>query len=282
VEQLAETVKPVNIWRTYFMSEMSKPERATEGRELSWEEVEAPTLTKLSEVDGAYHTPRKLKARFIMAALADTIPVGIGKAEAIQEIEDHLGKGAGDERESAKDSSIRTVLAEWNKICAGINFLNDEFTKLGKGEEKLRESITATVLRIHEAIRDTDTRALLLASSIGSDDTSTSGEGVESVWDTIRRVFNTLDGVQGLVDDGAREILGVHGQVTDFQENMGNMSQNLIGLKKYVVDSFAVIHRKALDFGEGGPAGQSGSQDAGISNLALDRLKDRLGCYWSL
>jgi hypothetical protein len=50
------------------------------------EEVEAPTLTKSSEVEGIYNTPRKLKAGFIMAALAVTIPIGIRKAEAIQEI----------------------------------------------------------------------------------------------------------------------------------------------------------------------------------------------------
>jgi hypothetical protein len=276
VEQLAETAKPVNVWRTYFTSEMASKDRATEGSGRSWEEVEAPALTKLSEVEGAYNTPRRLKAGFIMAALADTIPIGIGKAEAIQEIEGHLAKADGDERESAKDSSIHTVLAKWNKICAGIDLFNDEFTKLGKGEEKSRESITATVLRIHDAIWDTDARASLLASSIGPDDTSASGEGAESVWDTIRRVCNTLDEVQGLVDDGSREILGVHGQVTAFQEKMGNMSQNLIGLKKYVVDSLAVIHRKVLDLGEGGPVVGSGSQDAVISNLAFDQLKDRL------
>jgi hypothetical protein len=105
-----------------------------------------------------------------------------------------LAKADGAERELAKDSSIRTVLAEWNKICAGMDLFNDEFIQLGKGEKKSRESITAaTVLRIHEAIRDTNARASLLALSIGMDDTAASGEGAESVWDTIRRLCNTLD-----------------------------------------------------------------------------------------
>jgi hypothetical protein len=178
IERLMDTPKPLNVWRTYFKSEMAKTERVTEESDRSWEEVEAPSLTKLSEVEGAYHTPRKLKAGFIMAAMADTIvPIGIGKAEPIQEIEDNLSKLNGSERESAKDSSIRTVLAEWNKICAGIELFNDEFSKLGKGEKKSRETITATVLRIHDAIRDTDARASLLAARIGTDNTVASGEG---------------------------------------------------------------------------------------------------------
>jgi methyl-accepting chemotaxis protein len=223
-----------------------------------------------------------LKAGFIMAALADTIPIGIGKAESIQEIEDHLAKADGSERESAKDSSIWTVLAEWNKICARIELFTDEFSKLGKGEEKSRESITATVLRIHEAIRDTDARASLLVSSIGTDDTSASGEGAESVWDTIRRVCNTLDEIQGLVDDCSQEIREVTGQVTKFQEKMANMSRNLLGLKQYVVDSLSVIHWKVRNLESSSPGGGSGMQEAGISNLALDRLKGRLLEEWEI
>jgi hypothetical protein len=57
---------------------------------------------------------------------------------------------------------------------------------------------------------------------------------------------------------------------------MANMSKNLIGLKQYVVDSLAVIHRKVMNLEGSGWVGQSGVPEVGISNLALDRLKDRL------
>jgi hypothetical protein len=55
------------------------------------------------------------------------------------------------------------------------------------------------VFKIHDAIRDTDARAYLLAARIGRNNTMTSGEGAESVWDTLRRVCNSLGEVDELI-----------------------------------------------------------------------------------
>jgi hypothetical protein len=74
--------------------------------------VEIPSLTKLSEVDATYQTPKKLKVGTLLEVLADTIPIGIGKAEKIAVIQDHMLAADGSARESTRNSSIRTVLAE--------------------------------------------------------------------------------------------------------------------------------------------------------------------------
>jgi hypothetical protein len=108
------------VWRAYFTSEAKRRERSADGSDKSWEEVEAPTLSKLSEVDTTYQTPKKLKVGTLLEGLVDTIPVGVGKAEAVEVIKDHMTMADGPDREYAMNSSIQTVLAEWNKVCAGI------------------------------------------------------------------------------------------------------------------------------------------------------------------
>jgi hypothetical protein len=59
-------------------------------------------------------------------------------------------------------------------------------------------------MKIHEAIRDTDAQASLLAARIGQDDTVASGEGSESVWDTIRRLCDSMAEVRELAEAGAK------------------------------------------------------------------------------
>jgi hypothetical protein len=63
--------------------------------------------TKLSEVDATYQTPKKLKVGTLLKALADTIPIGVGKAEKIAVIQDHMLAADGLARESVRDSSLR-------------------------------------------------------------------------------------------------------------------------------------------------------------------------------
>jgi hypothetical protein len=131
---LAHEARPLNVWRAFFTSEAKRRERLANGSEKSWEEVlEAPTLSKLSEVDTKYQTQKKLKVGTLLEGLVDTIPVGVGKAEAVEVIKDHMTMADGPDREYAMNSSIQTVLAEWNKVCAGIELFNAEFGKLGKG-----------------------------------------------------------------------------------------------------------------------------------------------------
>jgi hypothetical protein len=67
-------------------------------------------------------------------------------------------------RESAETESLRTVLAEWNKLGANFEFFNAEFQNLGIGKEKYRYIISTTVVKIHEAMRDTDAQVALLAA----------------------------------------------------------------------------------------------------------------------
>jgi hypothetical protein len=129
-------------------------------------------------------------------------------------------------------------------------------------------SISTTVFKIHNAIRDRDARAYLLAARIGRDNTVASGEGAESVWDTLRRLVNTLGEVGELVEAGSQETLLLTETVGDSQEKMGNMSQNLIGLKQYVVGSIETIHRKVANI--------ESSTGIGHDSLGLTRLQKRL------
>jgi hypothetical protein len=101
-------------------------------------------------------------------------------------------------------------------------------------------------MKIHEAIHDTNARAYLLAVRIGTDDTDTSGQGAESVWDTLQRLCTTLSEVQHIVDDGTKAMKQVKEEGSEMKRKMANLSQNLIGLKQHVVDSLSVIHRKVL------------------------------------
>jgi hypothetical protein len=164
---LADEARPLNVWRAYFTLEAERRERS-DGSDKSWEEVEAPTLSKLSEVDTTYQTPKKLKVGTLLEGLVDTIPVGVGKAEAVEVIKDHMTMADGPDREYAMNSSIQTVLAEWNKVCAGIELFNAEFGKLGKGEEKTRKSISTTVFKIHDAIRTTSLNVTCPATSLAT------------------------------------------------------------------------------------------------------------------
>jgi hypothetical protein len=197
----------------------------------------------------------------------------VGKAESIRLIDDYMTKAAGEGQESARDESIRTVLAEWNKVCAGIELFNSEFSNLGKGEEKSRESISATVMKIHEAIRDTDARAYLRAVRIGTDNTDASGEGAESVWDTLRRLCTTLSEVQHIVNDGTKEMKQVKEEGSEMKGKMANFSQNLIGLKQHVVDSLNVIHRKILSLETTGRVGSDGRDSQDGSELSRFRVR---------
>jgi hypothetical protein len=66
-----------------------------------------------------YQTPKKLKVGVLLEAMADTAPIGIGKAEVIEQIEDHMVRPSGDERETAWAQSLRrTVLEECGARCA--------------------------------------------------------------------------------------------------------------------------------------------------------------------
>jgi hypothetical protein len=81
-----------------------------------------------------------------------------------------------------------------------------------------------------------------------------SGEGAKSVWDTLRQVVSTFDEVQELDEAESQETLMLTETIGDSQHKMGNMSQNLIGLKQYVVGSIVTIHRKVSNL-EGSKTG---------------------------
>jgi hypothetical protein len=198
-----------SVWRAYFEAEQERKPSIPEGKssvDSSWEEIESPSLAKFSEIESNNKTPKKLKVGTFLELLVETMPVGIGKAEEIETITDPGGMDPGAERESAKSAAMRTVLSEWNKVSACVELFNAEFAKLGENESKYRDGISKTVMKIHDAIRDTDARAALLGSQMGHDTSEASGQGDELVWDTIRRLCDAIDKVQAEADAGAREL----------------------------------------------------------------------------
>jgi hypothetical protein len=128
------------------------PSERKASTDSTWEETESPSLAKFSDVKSNNKTPKKLKVGSLLKSLVETTPIGISKAEPIATIVDPGRIVAGEERENVQASSIRTVLAEWNKVSACIDLFNAEFVKLGTSETQYREGISATVLKIHEAI----------------------------------------------------------------------------------------------------------------------------------
>jgi hypothetical protein len=82
----------------YFEAEQERKPTPPEGRaatDLTWEEIESPTLAKFSEVESHNKTPKKLKVGTFLEVLVETMPVGIGKAEAINTIVDPSGLDPG-------------------------------------------------------------------------------------------------------------------------------------------------------------------------------------------
>jgi hypothetical protein len=212
----------------------------------------------LSEVDFAYQTPKRLKVGVLLEALAETIPVGIGKTDRFESIEDPMLVESGAMREAAVSKSIQIILAEWNKVCAGFEIVNAEFTKLGAGESKYRDAISSTVVRIHEAIREAGARTALLEARVGRDHTDASDLGSETVWDAIRRLCDTLGEVPKNSSMAATEIPNLVSQQVDPTTKMSTLSKNLHGLRQFTQKSLESIHQCMIDHGGspqgGGPA----------------------------
>jgi hypothetical protein len=70
--QLEDMEKPIGVWRAYFTTEMDRANRLNDSDRF-WEDVEVPSLTKLSEANTAYRTPKKMKVGTLLEALADTM-----------------------------------------------------------------------------------------------------------------------------------------------------------------------------------------------------------------
>jgi hypothetical protein len=193
-----------------------------------------------------YQTPKKLKVGTLLEALSDTMPIGLGKAEEVSRIIDPGTVEGAEKRESVETESLRTVLAEWNKLGANFELFNAEFENLGNGEEKYRDAISTMVVRIHEAMRDTDARVALLAAWVGEDVTEASDMGSDSVWDAIRNVCNTMDDVQEDGKGALKEIPKLAGFSTDATIKLGTLSENFHGLRNYAQDSFMAIQSNPI------------------------------------
>jgi hypothetical protein len=88
-------------------------------------------------------------------------------------------------------------------------------------------------MKIREAIRDMGALAYLLATRIGKDDMAASGEGTESVWDSICRLSNVIEEVRKLAESGVTNLPELQQQSRSSMEKLPNLSKNLIDLKAY-------------------------------------------------
>jgi hypothetical protein len=63
VQDLLTKDRPVDVWKAFFVAEtqqIAADDRADATSEVSWFEVDPPTLEKLSAVSNSYATPQKL------------------------------------------------------------------------------------------------------------------------------------------------------------------------------------------------------------------------------
>jgi hypothetical protein len=176
---LADTSKPSNVWKAFFVTQTERKDQAStvdSRSETSWEDLESPSLDKLSTVTSSYVTPKKLKVGFLLEAFADSIPIGLGKAKDLTELPD-ISALVDDPLKQAQAEAMVVIISEWNTLCGNFVTFNDEFSKLGEGEKKYRDAISETVMKIHDAIRDTDARTSLMVAHLGHDQTEASSLG---------------------------------------------------------------------------------------------------------
>jgi hypothetical protein len=162
-------------------------------------------------------------------------------------------------------------------VCAGVELFNAEFAKLGEGDLKHRETISVTVVKIREAIRDTDARASLLAAGIGHPKED-GCRGEETVWDSIGCLCNGMEEVKKHADFGTREMPQLIADSREAKVKLSTPSHNFHGLSKYAQDSILAIHEKIHKIGEDGGAGSGGlgQRRIAVGDPAFDRLRTRL------
>jgi hypothetical protein len=150
--------------------------------------------------------------------------------------------------------------------------VNDEFAKLGDGEKKYRDAISETVMKIHDAIRDTDARTSLLAAQLGSDSTDASGQGTDSIWNSIRRVYE----ITKVIQDDLEKVTLQATEVDDVKDQaltkMETLAKNFHGLHKFTQENLSKISQNLRNIEAKRPSSGGVS-----SSLEYRRLLDRLG-----
>jgi hypothetical protein len=147
LDKIIGTSKPVNVWKAFFDSQTDRkafPGDTDALSDSSWEDLESPTLEKLSSVTSSYVTPKKLKVGFLLEAFADSIPIGLSKTTPLSELPDSSQMQKGD-KEKAGVGALKVVMMEWNTLRSNFQLIDDEFAKLGEGEKKYWDAISETV-----------------------------------------------------------------------------------------------------------------------------------------
>jgi hypothetical protein len=107
---------------------------------------------------------------------------------------------------------------------------------------------------------------------MGYDKTAASGQGDESIWDTIRRLCDSIKQIQDQADSGARAIPGLVESSEDAADKLEILSQNFHGLRKYAQEGINTITRQIRRVETSTQMGTSGS----VSNPNYKKLVDRL------
>jgi hypothetical protein len=264
--------RPVDVWKAFFASEtqrISADDRADATSEVSWFEVDPPTLEKLSTVANSYATPQKLRVGGLLEAFADSIPIGVGNATELSAIPD-LSTLQGEEQDIAGADAIQTILREWNVLRDNIILFNDEFAKLGVGETKYRNAISDSVMRIHDAMRDTDARICLLAVRVGSDNTEASDSGTDSIWESIRKIYDTTRVIRDDLDVTIGHYSDSVQANDDIVDKMAVLDQNFKGLHQFSQDNLTKLMERVRVLESKRPRG--GSSLKGPDNRAFMEL----------
>jgi hypothetical protein len=273
-EVVAETSKPSNVWKAFFASQTERKDQVSaleERSDTSWEDLESPPLDKLSAVTSSYATPKKLKVGFLLEAFADSIPIGLGKAEVLTELPE-MDSLETPKSKIASDKAFKIVLAEWNILRGNFETFNDEFSKLGEGEKRYRDALSETVLKIHDAIRDTDARTSPITAHVGHDQTDASSMGTDSVWNAIWSICDPLATIEADVEKAAEKTLKMEESKTAISGKMATLDTNFHGLRTFAQDNLSNISQKIRDFEN------KRSSGGGVTNsLEYKRLLDRIG-----
>jgi hypothetical protein len=275
IVKIAEASKPVNVWKAFFRTQSDHKDFTTSSEaasDASWEDLKSPSLDKLSSMTSSYVTPKKLKVWFLLEAFADSIPIGMSKAQTLSELPDFSAMNQS-EQDKAGVGALKMVMTEWNVLRSNFELVNDEFENLGNGKKRYRDAISETVLNIHDVIRDTDVRTRLLSAQIGSANTEASGHGTNSIRHSIQRIYETSTlGIQNELEKAILQSTDVETVKAQVLSKMETLDTNFHGLHKYTQENLAKIAQNLRNIEAKRPTSGSVS-----GSLEYQRLLARFG-----
>jgi hypothetical protein len=179
-----------------------------------------------------------------------------------------------EDQDVAEADAIRTILREWNILRDIIILFTDESAKLGVGKTKYRNAILDSVMRIHDAMQDTDVCICLLAVRAGSNNPEASNKGTDSVWESVWKIYKTTKSIRDDLDVAIGKYLDSKKEKNDVHEKMVVLDKHFKGLHQFSQENLTKLMERVRMLESKRP--QSGTAGKGPDNRAFSELLSAL------